>query len=84
MAEARAEVAVLVVHHANGAVLDAEGVGVVVAELVMRELHHPAIEIAAVEDRLPVGAGARAPVGRSGLRRESPRNEQRQEKREGA
>ena len=33
------------------AVLDAERVGVVVADLVVRELDHPAVEVAAVEDR---------------------------------
>ena len=54
VAEARAEVVVLVVHDADQAVLHAERVGVVVAELMMGELHHPAVEIAAVEDRLPV------------------------------
>ena len=70
MAEPRAELAVFVVHNPDGAVLHAKRVGVVVAQVVMGELHHPTVEISAVEDRLPVLRGRRAPVGRGRLRKD--------------
>src|SRR5260221_14794564 len=61
--EPRAELRVLVVHHADQAVLHAEGVAVVVPNLVVRELHDPAVEVASVEDLLPVRRRRSAPVG---------------------
>src|SRR6185369_821929 len=53
---------------------------VVVTDFVMGELHDPTIEIAAVEDRLPVARRRGAPVGRGDKRQDR----QRQDRDEGS
>jgi hypothetical protein len=54
VAEPGAEIGVLVVHDAYDPVLHSEGVGVIVAYLVMRKLDHPAVQVLAVEKLNPV------------------------------
>ena len=54
VAELAVELGVLVVAHLQDAVLDAERVGVVVAELVALDLRRPAVEVLAVEERHPL------------------------------
>jgi hypothetical protein len=55
--KAGVELGVAVVGNAKQTILDAEGVAEVIAHFVMSDLNFPAVEILAVENRLPLLPG---------------------------
>src|SRR5690606_9829998 len=75
MAEAPGEIRIAVVRDRQQAVLDAERIGVVVAERMNANLYDPAVEIPPVEKRYPI-LGARILAG--GARRCDERRERKQ------
>ena len=70
VAELGAEILVLVVPHRQHAILDAERVGVVVAEFMALDLRRPAVKILAVEEGAPLAIGLLGLLGQRGAREE--------------